>query len=173
MKTTSKAKFVKDVATKADTVQVRKPFKVQEENRRRFIRLEIGAPMSLKKIKDRQAHFWPEGNPHLINGLILNISGGGVLVELDQAVSEGDLVAMQFTLQGVETLANVLGLVKRADAESGTYLAGIEFLNRSQLPDLMSRAEIDLLGDNCANFNDRVRQVLSKYVTNDHSTHKD
>jgi hypothetical protein len=172
MKPSLKAKFVKDVETRAATAQVRKPFTIKEENRRRFIRVEIAAPMSLKKIKDRQAHFWPEGDWHLVNGLILNISGGGVLVELDQAVSEGDVVAMQFTLQGVETLANVLGLVKRADGESGIYLAGIEFLTRSQLPDLMSRAEIDLLGDNCANFNDRVRQVLSKYVTIENTTER-
>jgi hypothetical protein len=165
MKTSPKAKFVKEVETHGAAPKARKPFKVQEENRRKFIRLEIAAPMTLKKIKDREAHFWPEGDWHVVNGLILNISAGGVLVELDQAVAEGDLVAMQFTLQGVETLANVLGLVKRSDADEGTFLAGIEFLTRAQLPDLMSRAEIDLLGDNCANFNDCVRQVLGKYVS--------
>jgi len=173
MKTSSKAKFVKDVESRAAASQVRKPFKVQEENRRRFIRLEIAAPMSLRKIKDRQSHFWPDGDKHVINGLILNISGGGLLVELDHAVTEGDLVAMQFTLQGVETLANVLGLVKRADSDSGTYLAGIEFLSRSQLTDLMSRAEIELLGDNCSNFNDCVRRVLGKYVSTENRPAKD
>jgi hypothetical protein len=164
MKSSTKAKFVKDVESSEAPHRARKPFKVQEENRRRFIRLEIAAPMTLKKIKDREAHFWPEGDWQVINGLILNISAGGVLVELDQAVSEGDLVAMQFTLQGVETLANVIGLVKRSDADESTYLVGIEFLTRAQLPDLMSRAEIELLGDSCANFDERVRQVLNKYV---------
>lgn len=164
MKSSAKAKFVKDVETHGTQPKARKPFKVQEDNRRRFIRLEIAAPMTLKKIKDREAHFWPDGDWHVINGLILNISAGGVLVELDQAVNEGDLVSMQFTLQEVETIANVIGLVKRSDVDEGTVLAGIEFLTRAQLPDRLSRAEIDLLGDKCANFDERVKQVLSKYV---------
>lgn len=170
MKTSAKAKFVKDVETHGTQPKARKPFKVQEENRRKFIRLEIAAPMTLKKIKDRETHFWPDGDKHVINGLILNISAGGVLVELDQAVSEGDIVAMQFTLQGVETIANVLGMIKRADADEGVYITGIEFLSRKQLPDLMSRAEIDLLGDSCADFNERVKQVLSKYVYRENET---
>ncbi len=164
MKTSVKAKFVKDVETHGTQPKSRKPFKVQEDNRRRFIRLEIAAPMTLKKIKDREAHFWPDGDWHVVNGLILNISTGGVLVELDQAVSEGDIVSMQFTLQEVESISNVIGLVKRADVDDGSVLAGIEFLTRAQLPDLMSRAEVELLGDKCFNFDERVKQVLSKYV---------
>jgi len=164
MKSSAKAKFVKEVETHGAQPKARKPFKVQEDNRRRFIRLEIAAPMTLKKIKDREAHFWPDGDWHVINGLILNISAGGVLVELDQAVSEGDLVSMQFTLQEVETISNVIGLVKRSDVDDGAVLAGIEFLTRAQLSDLLSRAEVDLLGDKCANFHERVKQVLSKYV---------
>lgn len=172
MKTSAKAKFVKDVESHGPKPTVRKPFKVQEENRRRFIRLEIAAPMTLKKIKDREAHFWPDGDWHVVNGLILNISAGGVLVELDQAVTEGDIVAMQFTLQGVESIANVIGLVKRSDVDDGTFLTGIEFINRAQLPDLLSRAEIELLGDKCADFNERVKQVLSKYVSREDANEK-
>ncbi len=170
MKTSAKAKFVKEVETHGVQPKARKPFKVQEENRRKFIRLEIAAPMTLKKIKDREAHFWPDGDWHVVNGLILNISGGGVLVELDQSVTEGDIVAMQFTLQGVESITNVLGIVKRADVDEGVFLTGIEFLNRKQLPDLLSRAEIELLGDTCSDFNERVRQVLSKYVYRENET---
>lgn len=164
MKASKRSKFITEVPTTEVDVIARRPFKVESDNRRRFIRLEIAAPMSLQKIKDSHGNFWPEGEWHLVNGTILNVSAGGVLVELDQSVNEGDIVAMHFTLQGVEELKNILGLVKRADFDGEGVLAGIEFVTHSFLSDRLSRPEIDLLTETCCNFDDSVRQVLTKYV---------
>ncbi len=164
MKTKEKVKFVRDVETMDMEMAVRKPFRIDRENKRRFIRLEISSPMSMKKIKDAVGNFWPEGDWHVINGTILNISAGGVLVEIDQPVLEGDIVSMHFTLQDVECLNNILGLVKRVDGEEGFFLAGIEFITRDYLVDLFSGGELDLLPRNLSNFNESVREVLNKYV---------
>jgi hypothetical protein len=120
--------------------------------------------MSLKKIRDTAGNYWPEGDWHIIHGTILNISGGGVLVELDQAVDEGDVVSMHFTLQDVEGLDNVLGLIKRVDIEPEGCLVGIEFITREQLIDHFSQAELDLLGEGYTNFDDSIRQLLNRYV---------
>ncbi|MFZ5979242.1 MAG: PilZ domain-containing protein [Candidatus Zixiibacteriota bacterium] len=164
MKKDEKVKYVKDVATGENDLAVRKPFRMNRENQRRFIRLEISSPMTLKKIKDAAGNFWPEGDWHVINGMILNISAGGVLVEVDQPLLEGDVVSMYFTLQDVECLDNVLGLVKRVDGEDGFFLAGVEFITREYLTDLFSRGEMDLLPENLTNFDESVRTVLNKYV---------
>jgi hypothetical protein len=164
MKTNAKTKHVRDVAAKPVSVKVRRPFKISQEEKRRFIRLEISTPMSLKKIKDVDGSYWPEGDWHTIHGMILNISAGGVLVDLDQAVNEGDIVSMHFTLQNVEGLDNVLGLVKRADIEPEGCLAGIEFITVEFLTDHFSQAEMDLLGNTYQNFDHSVREVLNKYV---------
>lgn len=165
MKANEKAKHVQDVTAGSDTVSARHPFKVTRENRRRFIRLEIASPMALHRLKDTGGHYWPESDRHSINGTILNISAGGVLVDLDQAIDEGDVVSMHFRLQEVESLDDVLGLVKRTDIESEGCLAGIEFVTREYLADHFSQAEMELLGDRYTNFNNSVRQVLNKYVT--------
>jgi len=164
MKKNEKVKYVHDVTAKEKELAVRKPFRMNRDNQRRFIRLEISSPMTINKIKDAVGNFWPEGDWHLINGMILNISAGGVLVEVDQPLLEGDVVSMSFTLQDVECLDNVLGLVKRVDGEDGFFLAGVEFITREYLEDLFSRGELDLLPEDLSNFNESVRNVLNKYV---------
>jgi hypothetical protein len=163
MKDTKEPTFVSDVSTD-NGIAVRKPFRLSKENQRRFIRLEISSPMSLQKIRDAEGGFWPEGDWHVIHGIILNISAGGVLVELEQAVDSGDVVSMRFTLQDVEELPHVLGLVKRADTDETGCLAGIEFITREYLKDHFSNGEVDLLRDMHTNFDESVRQVLNKYV---------
>jgi hypothetical protein len=163
MKDTKEPTFINDVSTDSGVV-VRKPFRLSKENQRRFIRLEISSPMSLQKIKDGDGGFWPEGDWHVIRGIILNISAGGVLVELEQAVASGDVVSMRFTLQDVEELPHVLGLVKRSDIDETGCLAGIEFIGREYLKDHFSNSEVDLLGDMHKNFDESVRHALNKYV---------
>ncbi len=164
MKTDRKTKHIKEVTTDSVTYAARRPFKVCQEEKRRFIRLEIASPMSLKRIKDREGHYWAEGDWQMIQGLILNISAGGVLVDLDQAIEEGDVVSMHFTMQEVEGLENVLGLVKRVDIDTDGCMAGIEFVSREHLADHFSQAEMDLLGTEFTNFDASVRQVLNRYV---------
>jgi len=164
MKADQKTKHVQDLPAEAGMVQVRKPFRIEAEDKRRFIRLVISSPMSLQKIRDTGGNYWPEGDWHIINGMILNISAGGVLVELDQAVDEGDVVSMHFTIQDVEGLENVLGMIKRVEIDPEGCLAGIEFISREQLVDHFTQAEMDLLSDGYTNFDDSIRQVLNRYV---------
>jgi len=159
-----RTRFIQDVTTQDEAATGGKPFKVQREDKRRFVRLEISSPMAMRKIRQAGGEFWPTGERHVIDGVILNISAGGVLVELDQSVDEGDVVSMRFTLQEEEMVDNVLGLVKRTDVDAGTFLVGIEFINRQRLYDLMSQEEIDLLPESLTGFDERIRQVLSKYV---------
>ncbi|PWB68700.1 hypothetical protein C3F09_11155 [candidate division GN15 bacterium] len=159
-----RTRFIQDVTAQDGAVTGGKPFKVQREDKRRFVRLEISSPMAMRKIKQAGGQFWPTGERHVIDGVILNISAGGVLVELDQSVDEGDIVSMRFTLQEQETIDNVLGHVKRTDVDSGTFLVGIEFISRERLYDLMSQDQIDLLPESLNGFNERIREVLGKYV---------
>ena len=85
-------------------------------------------------------------------------------MELEQSVDEGDIVSMRFTLQETEPVDNVLGLVKRTDFDAGTFLVGVEFINRQRLNDLMSQDQIDLLPDSLTGFDEQIRQVLNKFV---------
>jgi hypothetical protein len=164
MKDTEKVRYIHDIETGPTPLAARKPFKVEMQDSRRFVRIEISSPMSLSKIKDAGGNFEPDGDWHTLHGLILNISAGGVLVEVDQPLLEGDVVSMHFTLQEIESIDNVLGLVKRADEDEGAFLAGIQFITREYLRDIFSQAEMDLLPDRLTNFNESIRDVLNKYI---------
>ncbi len=154
-----------DDASAQDTATLdREPFRVKKEDKRRFVRLEISSPMSLQKIKDSAGGFWPDGDWHVINGSILNISAGGVLVDLNQEVNSGDIVSMHFTMQKVEEISNVLGLVKRVDGDDGSFITGIQFISAGYLLDHFSRGEVDLLADQHTNFSESVQNILNKYL---------
>lgn len=164
MKKSAQTKFITDVTPTAESGPGARPYAVQTENQRRFVRLEISAPMELARVKNTGGQFWPEGQQQLINGLLLNISSGGVLVDLEQAVHEGDVVLMQFTLQETDRLDNVLGLVKRAEHDGEGWLVGIQFISRSSLKDLLSSAQIELLPESVNNFEDRVTDVVNRHL---------
>ncbi len=164
MSNRSQVKFVKDVEAADRNIRVKKPFKLEQQEQRRFVRLEISSPMSLDTIRDLAGNFWPEGNKHYINGIVLNISAGGVLAEIDEQIHEGDVVAMRFTIQDVESLDNVLGLVKRADYDDGAYLVGIEFVSRERLADIFTRGEIEMLSNKLTDFSEGIRSVLNRYI---------
>jgi hypothetical protein len=73
-------------------------------------------------------------------------------------------VALEFTMQDIESISHVLGLVKRVDPDDGGFIAGIQFIRREQLVDMLSQAEIDLLPDRIDDFESTIRKVLRKYT---------
>ncbi len=166
MKNTDKVRFVSEVDIGDKRVEVRKPFKMEYENKRRFIRLEITGPVDLKSVKDCLSNFTPEEEYHF-QGSILNISAGGILVDLSQSINTADIVLMRLRLQEVEKLDNILGVVKRVEKDEDGYLVGIEFITKENLRDMLSEAEIDLLSENVSGFEERVHEVLSRYLYSD------
>lgn len=159
-----RVKFIQEVGTETETMTVARPFKLERDERRRYVRLEISSPMQLRKIRDIGGQYWPEGERRIIDGLIYNISANGVLVEVHQPVNEGDVVTMRFTLQDVENIEHVLGLVKRVDDDESGYLVGIEFIGRQDLNDLFTREELSHLPSKLVGFDESIRTVLNKYV---------
>jgi len=160
----TKQKFISDIDVNQKRIKARKPFKVKEESGRRYVRLEISTPISLNRIKDIFGHYNPAEESLVVNGRILNVSTGGVLVEIDQPLNSGDIVSMRFTFQDVKSPDNILGLVKRCDCEEDCILAGIEFVSWDDLQDKLSAGELELLSENTTTFYDSIHKVLEKYL---------
>lgn len=164
MKESKSPKFVTEHELESNENALRSPFKVTKDTRREFVRVEITSPLYLQCIKSTDGGFWAEGKGQPITGSILNISLGGVLVDLADPVHQGDIVSLRFNLQGELILENVLGLVKRTEESEGKYLTGVEFIDRKVLSDKLSAAEIDMLPKELNGFDDNVRKVLTKYL---------
>lgn len=158
-------KIISDIEAGENVLSVKKPFKLYKEEKRRFIRLEISEPIDLSILKDDVEGYWPEGDGPKYEGSILNLSAGGVLVLSDSPVKEGMLVLLKISLQDVEILDNIIGLVKRVDDDTdGERLIGIEFISREYLEDVFSFSEIEFLPENVTSFNEQLKKTMNKYV---------
>jgi c-di-GMP-binding flagellar brake protein YcgR len=157
-------KIVSDVEAGDNVVSVKAPFKLQSDQKRRFIRLEISEPVDYSVLRDSRDGFWPKGDGPQYKGSILNLSAGGVLILSADPIEEGNIVLLKMTLQDVELIDQIIGIVKRADSDEGEWLIGIEFISQESLADYFSEAEFALLPDNVASFNEKLRNVLNKYV---------
>jgi c-di-GMP-binding flagellar brake protein YcgR len=160
----SRTKIVSDFEIEQNAVSVKKPFKLIKDKKRRYIRLEIDEPVLFSILKDQSGGYWPDGNGPEINGSILNISAGGILAVSESAVEEGSIIIINLTLQNIEVIDHVIGLVKRAVSDQGEYLIGVEFITTEYLIDYMSQAEIDVLAQRVTSFDEKLRKVLNKYV---------
>ena len=167
----TKLKHVSDVDMNNKNIMAKKPFKVSVENKRRFIRLEISSPVMMKMLQGRYYQPSPEEDSYKIQGTILNISAGGMLVELEEPVYEDDVVLLQFTLQDNIIMSDVLGLVKRVDKDEKFYLAGIEFVSQEFLQDRLSKTELEFNTTDVADFEQKVQETLSKYLYRPEVTH--
>lgn len=144
--------------------QVRPPFKIMQDNRRRFIRVDIDAPITYCTIKSTEGSFWPDCDGPEGTGEILNISAGGILLFTRQPIMEGTVVSMSLQLEECETIDNILGLIKRTELDSGGYLVGVESITRERLCDVLEENEIEQLCGDLASFTERLRGLLNRYI---------
>ena len=154
-----------DVSTAVDRLAVKEPFEIERDNQRRFIRLEILSPVVLAIVKDIFGNFHYRSGDKTVDGSILNISPGGLLVELSQPVNEGDIVSMTFSIENSESLENVLGLVKRLDINEGFPLAGIEFVSKDRLTDRLTKPEMEVLNESYDDFAAKINGVLNRHIS--------
>lgn len=157
-------KIISEIDLGDNIVSVKPPFRMEEDKKRRYIRLEISEPIALVVMKDRDGGFWPDGDGAGHEGRILNISAGGVLVEGTGAIEEGTLVVIKLSLHDVEIIDNIIGLVKRSELDGDAWLTGIEFLPRECLADHFSAAELNLIPTELASFGEQLRKTLNRYV---------
>ena len=144
--------------------QVKPPFKIMEDNRRRFIRIDIDEPISFCTIKSAEGTFWAECDGPSGDGEILNISAGGILMYTEQPVLENTLLSMSLQLEGCERIDNILGMVKRTEIDAGGYLIGLESITREKLNDILAAEEVEQIPKALSSFNERIQEVLNHYI---------
>lgn len=139
---------------------IRQAVQLYKARRRRYVRLEIAAPVIFTPINiDR-----PLDHDHLeqITGTILNISGGGALIACSKQLSENGFLSLNLDLNGLEMLTGVVGKVKRVDGDGdGEYLIGVEFCTEKELTAVFGEAN---MGSVISSFDNRVKRYLLRYV---------
>ena len=132
--------------------------------KRRYVRLEVFSPVAFNSIvveADKRVRLHPEKKA----GVLLNLSGGGVLISTTDRASEGEFVLMKFDLKGFDALTNVLGKVKRVEVcEDGECLVGIEFLAIEHVDDPVIANGLSRLADHPKEFAQGLSRLISPYV---------
>lgn len=149
------------MSTKKKTTKLSDSDKTQK---RRYVRLEVFSPVAFNSIvveADKRVRLHPEKKA----GVLLNLSGGGVLISTTDHATEGELILMKFDVKGFDALTNVLGKVKRVEAcEDGESLVGVEFLAIENIDDPAVANGLSRLGDHPQEFAQGLSRLISRYV---------
>ncbi|HEX9916335.1 MAG TPA: PilZ domain-containing protein [candidate division Zixibacteria bacterium] len=151
---------------------VKAPLVIRRSQRRRYVRLDISAPISFRLLclKDNDCLV----SKAEYSGVILNIGGGGILLVTKRKLEEGDFVIVDMSLEGCEVISGVLGRVKRSEQSSeDEFLIGVEFCPQEELEYYLTSEQIAQLPVRVKSFNQRLREVLSKYIFYQQATPKE
>jgi hypothetical protein len=130
---------------------------------RRFVRIEVSSPVSF--VPFRLPLAGPVDTSQVCNGRVLNISGGGLLLETSAWVEPSDYLLLRIGLFENCHLERVVGRVKRMESTgSGECLLGIEFLTREMLHQLVAELPNGYLPSESGAFDEKLRELLSKQI---------
>jgi hypothetical protein len=134
--------------------------------RRRYVRLEITSPIQLRLLVSESEESSEIGQIPF-SGEVLNVSGGGVLVQTAEAVPEDGYVLMDFELNGTDRVSGVVGRVKRCEEDDeNIYLVGVEFCSAEDIEENCPENFKSQFADDSGSFNDKVRELINRYVFN-------
>jgi c-di-GMP-binding flagellar brake protein YcgR len=138
--------------------------KQTQRQRRRYVRLEVFSPVEFRTLiidENKRVRSHPEKRA----GVLLNLSGGGVLISTSDQVNTNDLLLLAFEIKGLDALDNILGLVKRVEeCEDGERLVGIEFIGVEHFSDPVLVENLSRLSKNPMGFSDSLKRFVSRYV---------
>ncbi|MFQ5608390.1 MAG: hypothetical protein ACE5GA_10615 [Candidatus Zixiibacteriota bacterium] len=116
--------------------------------------------MSLSVIKEPGCEFSPEGDGGATAGRLLMVTPISALLETECPTTEGALLGLSVSLETSLDRMDVLGVVKRVDRDDGAQIVGVEFVERDQLADVLSGAELDLLDRRFGSLRDHIARAL-------------
>ncbi len=148
------------------------------EQRRRWVRLELFSPVTIHALEIDSEAQTVTRNPDEKSGMILNISGGGVLLSTFDGLSADDLILMKFQIKEFDTLSDVLGRIKRVESSGDAEtLIGVEFLTPENVEEAWLADQLAQLIDDPLGFSDRLHRLVSRFVfrqqLSDRSTEED
>ncbi len=150
---------------KVDTKKQAQSTGKKRKSRRRFVRLDVADPIELYRLnlspKERHAIL----DSKVVHGMILNISGSGLLAVIDAKLSVNSFVAVTMELRGMERVERILGKIKRTERiEKSQYVTGIEFVDIDTVHESYPELDEEVLRDDFFSFTDRVQELIAKYV---------
>ncbi len=153
------------ISPDAETAQKEQQTDGAPQQRRRWVRLELFSPVTIHELEiDAKARTVKRKDAEK-SAMILNISGGGVLLSTFDGLSAEDLILMKFQIKEFDTLSDVLGRIKRVEtAGDSETLIGVEFLTPEKVKEGWLADQLAQLIDDPMGFSDRLHRLVSRFV---------
>lgn len=131
--------------------------------RRKHVRLRIESPMTFCPVPETGTIPGAAVGETKINGVILNLSRGGVLFATRTPPREHGYIVMQFRLNDGDTLTDVVGKVKRVEREGDEeYFCGVEFITAGELEEMNKHTGSNNFSSAMATFDERLKDFLQQ-----------
>jgi len=145
-------------------IEIEKTSSGNQVQRRRYVRLDITSPIEFKLMVPSSEEN-PEAGLIPYTGEVLNVSGGGLLVESLEFLPEGGFTVLEFELNGTDRLTGIVGRIKRCEeVEESRYLVGVEFCTSDDIDQNCPAECKKLLAEHCMSFDEKVRNLINQYV---------
>lgn len=155
-------KAIKGTAKKSTRI---KSGERKTRGRRKSVRLDVATPFELHKVNLRPAKGKGYIDHGIVRGMILNISGSGMLSAIDTKLKVNSYVALTLEFEGMGEVNNILGKVKRVEKlEYSEYLTGMEFVNPDSLLEKIPPTAGEILNNELNSFNEKVQHMILKYT---------
>lgn len=128
-------------------------------HQRKYIRLEIKTKLRFQLVFHSN-HQPLAASTKILQGTMLNISQGGMLLLTSAELEPPDFLAVSFEMPGLARLSNVLGKVKRVEKNQKKYLVGIEFCEVADFYSSVSMQNCRQLPKNLESFRNKVKDLL-------------
>ncbi len=144
---------------------LREPERLRRVQRRQFVRIELRRKLTLAVIGQKGRVTEAIKQPSWRKTTSVNISGGGMLIDVPQEMAMGDLLLVKADFFPEIGLPIALAAVVRRVGQSDQGMrAGIEFLRADQLPQQIDAAGLKLLPESVTFFDQIAQNKLVNYV---------
>jgi hypothetical protein len=153
------------ISPDAETAQNEQQKDGAPKQRRRWVRLELFSPVTIHELEIDANSRTVRRKDEEKSAMILNISGGGVLLSTFDGLTADDLILMKFQIKEFDTLSDVLGRIKRVEtAGDSERLIGVEFLTPEKVDEEWLADQLAQLVDDPMGFSDRLHRLVSRFV---------
>ncbi len=137
----------------------------QRVQRRQFVRVDLFTTVTYVRVKDQPPPDTNSGDRGWRKSKTVNISGGGILMEVDEDMSVHDSVLLKLRLFSEIGLPGIVaGTCRRTFKEDGKRLGGIQFLRSTQLARHFTQSEMASLPAAVKGFDQLSQNRLVAYV---------
>ncbi|MEW5993426.1 MAG: flagellar brake protein [Candidatus Zixiibacteriota bacterium] len=144
---------------------IQQPRSAQRLQRRRFARIDFFEKIDIALVPHLEGRAGGLDEPAWQPAAIINLSGGGVLIRLNDEIRDGDRLLLRIAFFPDNELPEVIaGVCRRAFLHRRQYYAGIEFVKDDRLMDNFTEDELAALPESIRHFDQSAQNRLVAYV---------